>query len=411
MAIIIPPKHIYDVDNYKILKNQIGGISTNLNSIIIKIIEDGFINQQSLTSSSVVEDNIFSNYVTEYSPKTVQSLENINFYGIGSTVEYNSPNYIQLKVLIPYNANIINIKRIQVQLFGDINKGQVYGNRLYTYSARSYNKQYQINFNSTDQIFWEYKFNNTIHNQGYTIPLNLKHKASFNDLVVVAEKDFEPDDNLKDFSYRLVQENDTIYLEIDLRICVGIRTIQAQSKNISSIEYPELLEISTTKNKEIDIDFIGNYIEYVFDNIVITCYGENQSIQTSMKSVLIDEKPIYTLLANELFQEENEVHIRNNANKIIKTWQNGKETAVITCGIADYYDEDGNKVIDTNTEHMSFLLHEQVIPYIYTPEGTNVPMSLKKNGEPKVFEVVQTKITYDGVPLQEITLLEVTENT
>lgn len=55
---------------------------------------------------------------------------------------------------------------------------------------------------------------------------------------------------------------------------------------------------------------------------------------------------------------------------------------------------------------MSFLLHDKVIPYIHTASGTDSPMSQYKDGTPKLFEVLSSKVYYDGAVWQELILQE-----
>lgn len=55
---------------------------------------------------------------------------------------------------------------------------------------------------------------------------------------------------------------------------------------------------------------------------------------------------------------------------------------------------------------MYFHLRDKVIPYIYSANGVDVPMSQYKNGTPKVFEVLSSKIYYDGAVWQELVLVE-----
>lgn len=55
---------------------------------------------------------------------------------------------------------------------------------------------------------------------------------------------------------------------------------------------------------------------------------------------------------------------------------------------------------------MYFHLRDKVIPYIYSAKGVDVPMSQYKNGTPKVFEVLSSKIYYDGAVWQELVLVE-----
>lgn len=87
----------------------------------------------------------------------------------------------------------------------------------------------------------------------------------------------------------------------------------------------------------------------------------------------------------------------------------GKETATIRCSIGDYYEENGEKAIsdDNTTGKMAFDLYDQVIPMVYGANGKDRPMSLYKDGTPKVFQVLGKKVFYDGAVWQELTLQEI----
>lgn len=85
----------------------------------------------------------------------------------------------------------------------------------------------------------------------------------------------------------------------------------------------------------------------------------------------------------------------------------GKETATIRCSISDYYDEKGEKVIATNNSNkMAFDIYDEVIPYSYGADGNDKPLSRHKDGSPKTFVVLGTRIFYDGAVWQELTLQE-----
>jgi hypothetical protein len=85
-------------------------------------------------------------------------------------------------------------------------------------------------------------------------------------------------------------------------------------------------------------------------------------------------------------------------------------------GITNYIDcyvkvmlnkgENPKKWLPTNAS-MYFLEHQQVVPYVRSADGTDRPMSLYKDGTPKVFEVLGNEISYDGAVFQRISLIEV----
>lgn len=82
------------------------------------------------------------------------------------------------------------------------------------------------------------------------------------------------------------------------------------------------------------------------------------------------------------------------ANEIIDNYKNGKETAVIRCSVP--------------SDLSVYQIGDEVVPMVYGEDGEDRPMSLYKDGTPKVFRVVGTKFIYDGAVWQELTLQEVT---
>ena len=63
--------------------------------------------------------------------------------------------------------------------------------------------------------------------------------------------------------------------------------------------------------------------------------------------------------------------------------------------------------IDNSTSEMAFKMYDQVIPMVYGADGKDRPMSLYQDGSPKVFQVLGSKIYYDGAVWQELSLQEV----
>ena len=106
------------------------------------------------------------------------------------------------------------------------------------------------------------------------------------------------------------------------------------------------------------------------------------------------------------------------ANKIIKDWQKGKETATIRVSVNDYYDTDGNIAVSINKHcgadgqelnlPMLFKNGDKVIPFVATPNGDR-PMSLRPNGSPKSFRVTGVTLISDGAVWQELQLQEVSD--
>ena len=61
---------------------------------------------------------------------------------------------------------------------------------------------------------------------------------------------------------------------------------------------------------------------------------------------------------------------------------------------------------DGSTGKMAFDIYDEVIPYSYGADGNDKPLSRHKDGSPKTFVVLGTRIFYDGAVWQELTLQE-----
>jgi hypothetical protein len=74
-----------------------------------------------------------------------------------------------------------------------------------------------------------------------------------------------------------------------------------------------------------------------------------------------------------------------------------------------FYGNKGSGVFSKGEEivtPMSFRIQDKVIPMVYGADGKDQPMSKIGVSEPKVFEVVGSKIFYDGAVWQTITIQE-----
>lgn len=143
------------------------------------------------------------------------------------------------------------------------------------------------------------------------------------------------------------------------------------------------------------------------NQVTLTFYGNTVRLDLSDKNISIGEgNDTHSFGGNELVQTTNVPKIENMYKNIIDKWKNGKQTATLTCPITDYYDENGNKIIDINVSgKMLFKEGDIVIPYIYTNDGDK-PMSYNKDFTPKQFKIVGTSISKRQGCMQELTLLE-----
>ena len=120
----------------------------------------------------------------------------------------------------------------------------------------------------------------------------------------------------------------------------------------------------------------------------------------------------YSLGDNQFIRAETEYNGAEGAtttlyNKTLVGYQNGKETANLRCSINEYFDENDNIVISTQTANkMIFDLYDEVVPMLLNEWGEDAPISYNKQGLAKTFKVVGIGKIGDGAVWQNLTLRE-----
>lgn len=201
---------------------------------------------------------------------------------------------------------------------------------------------------------------------------------------------------------------DTLEYEFkDFYVAVYFQTLTMsavyESIGVTAVVPPKELTLkgkrTTYKPKKMEINIYGDTYEIKFRD-------EKISVGTGEPSITMD--------GNELFQSSSFVKEdtgdKNAVNyffeKIVDNYEEGKETATIRCSISNYYDENGKKAININSNKLSFDIGDEVIPFVYNENGVDIPMSKYSDGSPKKFIVCKLKYIYDGAVWQELTLRE-----
>lgn len=107
--------------------------------------------------------------------------------------------------------------------------------------------------------------------------------------------------------------------------------------------------------------------------------------------------------------------------KTFTVYSQGSYSSPYEYGLRIYYDGyldlsgeytvvvEGGKLIsktgDSNIP-MTFHIGDKVVPYKYSANGKDIPMSLNKDGTAKIFAVIGNKMIYDGAVWQELSLQE-----
>lgn len=391
MAIIIPSKHIYSIeDNSKLLKNKIDRIDYSQKIVNTKIEETNVYNISMRNVDFYNGDN--------KSNSENNTVENISFWGVALAYVEQTPIYLHVSIMVNNDyGDIINLSTMKVMVIVDKYRQEISKEVSITYNKKD--KQVTIdvlntNLSAQTLIDKDIVFTKDLKSISRTEHLS----AVYNTLEVTSTAEIEssPNDEYFDLEISLTDDNNYI---IDCILYVGI--INSSLGNtaysiLDNIKLPNLI-------------LNGEQIEYRPTRIDLSFSGQKISVEVKEENLIIGNgKFLYNYEdSNELMQSTNNPTLNAKLEKIIDKWKDGRERAVLECGIADYYDENGNRIKDMNSGD-TFKLHEQVIPYIYQGLGLpELPISTKKNGEPKVFEIIGREISYEGVPLQKITILEV----
>lgn len=422
MAIVIPSKNIYQKENPKVRDNVIERIEVNAVEVVPdNEYETPVYNQEIIFDSSKSQEQTQNDKNLSYVTMDGGTYDNSNYTPYGEAIVYNSITGIYLNGSIEIAKSNYN-KKI-VKIFSDENlpikktAKCIIHNGTCKYIAdiqrnpfdftsitnielveRNINNLYtseilpdEIISETEANIYQEYKNSMGI--------LTVIDKTAYNKLVY--------NDVLSNLSNILITETENSFVFDYIVLCGAYIDGCSSTKFIENLTYQK-----TT------INLNGDSKYYEPSTIELTVYGNTIGIDLQDKTVYINgetQKKVHSFDGNELMQTTN--YIKDTGEPaIVKmygdtqlAYSRGKETATIRCSISDYYDYDTDEKlisVDKSTGKMSFKLYDQVIPMVYTNNGDK-PMSLYKDGTPKIFQVLGSKIYYDGAVWQELSLQEI----
>ena len=412
MAIIIPSKNTYDRQNPKVRDNVIERIEVGA----VEIVPD---NKYEEPVANIVEYK----KPTKGEPKA-DIIGDSASLGVGSQV-YNTviayiqgtPYYYDLTIKIPlikensYISSLLlgvddnNNANIKYSVGGTIKTGEVTATLTRTgIGEKEVGISNIVKGTPTEK-------QSTFTNIPYGYSYSDKYGGSLAEAKATAKISFV-EDNIKEIEKaNIVIDNGKEYYQFDLRViaCVDIVKVGGGDEYAYVDGY-----------KTLNIESKGEYEEYLLEKIEVTIYGNTIGIDLQDKTVYINgetAKKVHSVDGNELMQTSNYINGENGTktNAIDKMYGDtqidyarGKETATIRCSISDYYDGDQKVIaIDNSTGKMSFDIGDKVIPMVYGADGKDRPMSTYQDGSAKVFQVLGSKIYYDGAVWQELYLQEV----
>jgi hypothetical protein len=417
MAIIIPSKNIYGMDNPKIIDNVVDNVTVNSNVISKDNKYNVPVHLEKYTASSF-EHAFTTDYEEWTNAATVNARSGLDAYVhyAGSAVGIRTHYANDVRV---YIDRILKNAYISTLLTGynkngyaNVNYSVVY--KHYIGNAKINVTQYAMGGDNSDFVNdVQLTYNGDYETSQGNLPKlsvektteythsNLQSAIISKAYVVQEDKTTLLDDIIKNFG-------DTFFsCEIKNILC-GVETYYASVSGNMSKEAWGGDATSTTRN----ITLYGVCEKYVPIEIEITFNGNTIGINLADGSFTYGSgnKPL-SLNGNELLQDNGKVGNKSLsqhlADNILQQYGNGKETATILCSISDYYDENDSKVISTQTsDKMLFAIYDEVIPTIKNEYGKDVPLSLNSNDEAKTFLVLGTRVFYDGAVWQELSLQE-----
>jgi hypothetical protein len=423
MAIIIPSKNIYQIDNPKIKDNAIDKVTVGTtvvnehneyNTTVYRYVDNssslkkGF---EDWNNSATVNVRLGLDAYVHYagvavgirpcyaSNRTVYINRIIgNSYISELLLGRNENGYANINYRVVYNHYVgtAQITVTQYAMGGD-NSDFVKDVRL-TYSG---------DFSTSDGQLPQLTIEKSVE---------YKHQNSEN-IIAKANKTIQDKTTLLNDDIITYIDDTSIQCLIKTILC-GVETYYAsQTGNMSQSMWGGAPETTTR-----DLILTGECEKYEPVEIQITFNGNTIGINLTDGTISFGSgnKP-FSLDKNEILQETAKVgetslaeHISNN---ILQQYQKGKETATLLCDINDYYEYDesatnnkGEKTISVeNSNRMSFRCHDIVIPMVRNEDGNDIPMSRYNNGSPKQFSVISIKKIYDGATWQRLTLQELSQ--
>lgn len=424
MAIKIPSKNIYEMENPKVRDNVIDNVSVEQTviapdnefniSVYNKNIKN-IITEQ--TNSDPSRKDIST--IVEMGQKSVQGGVYLDYF-VCSHTEYNTYKKSQtFSIKIPKIKNNSFVEKIY---YGKDDNG--YNNIKYTLigKKRTGNATATVSYSTgilgvSNINIGTIQYGNFVEGDSEKFEINKEetytydYTESFNGVNVngtaTSKAYFYNDSTIFTATPSDYVENGIEYYLIQFNITCGVKVVKMGG---GSVDY-ESTSVS------------GTYEEYVPTEVEITIYGNTAGISLTDGSITyikddsgntvkgVGNKP-HSLIGNELLQDSattnSNLTTKELAKNILTQYEKGKETATLLCDINEYYDENDQLKISVknNGLPMTFKIGDEVIPMTFSKDRKDVPMSKYKNGNPKVFKIVGVEKIYDGAVWQKLYMQE-----
>lgn len=424
MAIIIPSKNIYGMDNPKIIDNVIDSVT--IDQMVIKNDNQYNVSVHLEKYSESAFQYAFTPNTEDLAPwETASTLK--TDLGLDAWVHYASASvgirtWYNIDPIKIWLSRIIENKYISALLTGYNKYGNPNANYSVVYkhytgtSTIEVNQKPGSNANNSVVKKIELSYTDTDYQttQGSLPQLFVEKTIEYSNnnanVYLSAKSNASQDDKTTLYSENIISTEDTDYFKISIdKILCGVEKYTATASG--SMSQSSWGGDETTAK---DIYLYGECEKYVPVELQISFNGNTIGINLADGSFTYGSgnKPL-SLNGNELLQDNGKVGNKSLsqhlADNILQQYGNGKETATILCDINDYYSTEGEKIIstkDVNFSKMTFDIYDEVVPFISSEKGSETPMSIDFGGRAKTFVVLGRRTIYDGAPWQELHLQE-----
>ena len=419
MAILIPSKNIYDINNPKIRDNVADNVSVEQTNVLPDNRYETPVSNNKYVGNFDVEPKIPK---SEFDYTNISTIGGNAYYTVSIAYASATPIYKTVVVDIPIlqqnNSYISELKlgadkegnaNIKYLLYGSVEKGTAKATAVsgYISGGTDYIKEDTIQ----ETPYEEQENSGIINPPNTTIEYSQEGGPdSLHQAKAVVEFEVPNNSNIANIEKAdiiTIDKADYYRLTITVLCCIDI-----QKMGIEGADY-----IYPSFGSAWEYEITGTYERYHPEQLEITVYGNTIGIDlTDGTATYGSGNRPFKIGGNELLQDgatTNDVLTTQYlANNIINQYENGKETATLLCSIDEYYDEDGKKVISTKTaDKMTFELQDEVIPTVKNEYGVEEPMSLYPYGLHKKFSVIGKEFIYDGALWQKLYLEEIQSST
>lgn len=404
MAIVIPSKHIYSKTFDPVIDNNIGKVEIGAKTPSI------------ITKNEAVAEQTVEDFVS----KSPDYYENISGYGAKASGDNQVVAVFARIEQIKYTPQLTfsideiqNNKLVQRLITGLSQNGN--SNIVYTIygdyeqgTVRDGTSSPKLSGSGTDISMVERNFAFKAKSTSTDTVLDL---STATDISITAGADFSLLNHEVSTSVKLSDigsvysatptKTDGVF-SITFDILAGLKWYTATLYN-SGIDF------GSTYNAVV---ISGDYEIYTPKRVEITINGVVLELNLTDNTVKIgDGNKTFSLDGNELTQTTNTPTVESKYQEIIDHWQNGKQTAVISCPITNYYYENGGLAVGADNQITAYLFTTKEPEAHLYPDGypiilRNLHLTENSEGIPYIYAefdrdsevqpAIREQIVYEG---------------